>query len=74
LLRLRVPDVCPACDISGAVALETTITGSEILLRWCCRSCSHDWLVTDAEVTAAERRASTRDRRRTSRMERRRRD
>jgi hypothetical protein len=71
LLRLRVPDGCPACRVSGTVALETTITGAEVLLRWCCRSCSHDWLVTDAEVTAAERRTSPRDRRRTSRTERR---
>jgi len=67
-----VPDSCPACRISGAVALETTVTGREILLRWCCRSCSHGWLVKDGEVTAAERRGSTPDRRRTSRTERRR--
>jgi hypothetical protein len=74
LLKLRVPEDCPVCHVPGTVTLETTVAAGEAVLRWCCRSCGYEWLITEAEITAAERRAAPRDRRRTSRNERRRRE
>jgi hypothetical protein len=72
LLKLHVPDHCPACAAMGTVALETTIRAAETALRWCCRSCSHEWRVSAAEITAAERRIAITDRRRISRWSERR--
>jgi len=67
LLKLRIPGACKFCRASGNIALETTLTGGDVVLRWCCRSCSNEWPVTHREVTAAERRQAAADRRKAAR-------
>jgi hypothetical protein len=66
LLKLRIPGACKFCRASGSIVLETTLTGGDVVLRWCCRRCSKEWPVTHREVTAAERRQAA-DRRKTTR-------
>jgi hypothetical protein len=67
LLKLRIPGACKFCRASGNIALETTLTGGDVVLRWCCRSCVNEWPVTHREVTAAERRQAAADRRKAMR-------
>lgn len=69
-LRLRLPERCPSCRFVGSVRLESTVTGDELSLKWCCHACSHEWAVTEQEESLAERRSGI-DRRRITRQERR---
>ena len=69
-LRLRVPERCKFCLTAGRVKPEQTITGSTVVLKWCCDACHQDWPVTEDEQIA-ERRQGLPDRRRTTRKDRR---
>jgi len=44
-VALRIPEQCPHCGSFARVALETTIKGEAVLLRWCCGACNRDWPV-----------------------------
>jgi hypothetical protein len=66
----RVPDRCPACGAQTSINLETTITGALVVLTWCCRTCSTQWPVTDADELP-ERRSGSPERRRKARRDRR---
>jgi hypothetical protein len=57
-----------------AQELQPTITGSSVLLKWCCQACSAEWpIVKDDELLEPERRTGQ-DRRHTTRTERRRKE
>lgn len=68
--RFRVPTHCVFCGAVGVVHPETTIAGKFVELNWCCRFCERSWPITAAEQQMEERR-SDRDRRRSTRADRR---
>lgn len=69
VLRVQVPAQCVFCS-AATVAAETTITGSVVLLSWCCRTCHRDWPMT-VEDREPERRSDQYDRRVKTRNDRR---
>jgi hypothetical protein len=54
-LRIQVPEHCPHCGATSRIALETTITGREAFLKWCCRACGTDWPTRDKDLAAVKR-------------------
>jgi hypothetical protein len=70
VLRFKLPKQCPFCHAIGSVALEHTIKGGSVLLKWCCSQCSSDWSVK-MDDQSEERRRGPQDRRRRTRKERR---
>jgi hypothetical protein len=55
------------------VSLETIVSGQTVELKWCCRGCGASWSVSAKETDMPDRRASPRDRRKSSRADRRKR-
>jgi hypothetical protein len=70
VIRFRLPERCRFCNALGSVRLEQTIKARSVTLRWCCNLCDQGWPITD-EDAQPERRAATKDRRRTTRADRR---
>jgi hypothetical protein len=70
-LRLRRPEACPRCHDNGLVNLESTVSGRDVHLTWCCRGCSYEWPVTEGEQRLTERRSGREDRRAQTRADRR---
>ena len=68
-VKFRVPPLCPFCDATGTIVPETTVKAGNVVLTWCCKSCSKDWPITVEEQI--ERRKGGPDRRRSTRVERR---
>jgi hypothetical protein len=56
--------------VSGTIVAETTISGGELSLTWCCRTCQREWPIA-AEEQELERRAGNPDTRTLPRRERR---
>jgi hypothetical protein len=69
-LRVRLPEHCPECGVSGRISAQTIVKAAAVLFMWCCYACGFEWLVTDPERERPERR-SVSDRRRVTRKERR---
>jgi hypothetical protein len=46
---LPLPEACPQCHAVVMIGLETTVQGGAVYLSWCCRNCSYEWPVTNAE-------------------------
>jgi hypothetical protein len=65
-------DALPDVLAPGGVLLEQSIRGDVILLNWFCQGCRATWPLT-ADEYVADRRAETPDRRRVTRIDRRRR-
>src|SRR5687768_9474892 len=71
-IRCRVPAACPHCGAEGSVHPEVTIVGGSLTRTWCCKACTAEWPITSGERYIEEHRSGVRDRRRTTRKERRR--
>jgi rubredoxin len=70
-LRVRLPERCPECGVSGRIKAETIVKAAAVLMTWCCHACGYEWLVTDPERERPERRSRAIDRRRVTRKDRR---
>jgi hypothetical protein len=53
-LRLRLPDTCPECRVTGLVRPETTIHGQTVTLTWCCTNCGYEWPIAPEDEERAE--------------------
>jgi hypothetical protein len=74
-LKLRVPSACPSCRTAGGIAIKTDVARGTASLTWVCSACRAEWAVTDGDNQAIpERRQGARDRRRSSRTDRRRKE
>jgi hypothetical protein len=78
VLRLRVPAVCPTCEVTGPISLKNTRKegeGQEVSLLWYCETCQAEWpVVMNADNVISDRRIGHVDRRRFSRRDRRKRN
>jgi hypothetical protein len=63
--RLRIPERCEFCNAQRTIALQPTTSGKVVSLKWVCGACHREWAV------AQDRRSGQRDRRRSSRTDRR---
>jgi hypothetical protein len=71
MIRYAVPKQCVFCGAAGGVALEARVRDGAVALSWCCQECHREWPVGHEELLA-ERRLGLCDRRRSTRMDRRR--
>jgi len=48
-ISLTVPAECPNCHALMTVHFVTVYEGLEVIMRWRCRACIHEWPVTRQE-------------------------
>ena len=72
MTRYVVPSHCLFCVTAGRVALAACVRGGAVVVCWRCDECEHEWPVHPHEQLD-ERRHGLKDRRRTTRADRRKR-
>jgi len=48
-ISITVPLECPECHTQHSVHFITVYEGLEMMLRWRCRTCNHEWPITRKE-------------------------
>jgi hypothetical protein len=71
MMRYVVPEKCIRCHSAGYVELTVRTPGGAVAISWLCRHCHHVWAIAQHEQQVEEQRSGPPDRRRVTRVDRR---
>jgi hypothetical protein len=71
--RFHLPRNCFQCDGVSTIVLQTVVQGDAVSLAWICQSCGRETPINIGRPNEPDRRKGPRERRRTTRKDRRKR-